>query len=203
MAIGGRQPGERRAMEQALGVQRQREAQVGPCLPSPPEELEALAERVVGVVRRRVDLQERRERLGGPVALAAVVVRPPEQLEDGALARLLAGRPFEDDGGLGEVPAGDQGRTALVELVRALAGRPRPARTCVDGATDRPSRLGDDGPSGGGPTDGSAPGAPGSEVDRAQARARGPAGIRPRLAIGRPSISLMSPVKSMGAAPLM
>ena len=28
-------------------------------------------------------------------------------------------------------------------------------------------------------------------------------GIRPRLAMGRPSISLMSPVKSIGAAPLM
>src|SRR6185312_7052969 len=28
-------------------------------------------------------------------------------------------------------------------------------------------------------------------------------GIRPRLAIGRPSISLMSPVKSIGVAPLM
>ena len=28
-------------------------------------------------------------------------------------------------------------------------------------------------------------------------------GIRPRLAIGRPSISLMSPVKSIGDAPLM
>src|SRR5207344_2828741 len=28
-------------------------------------------------------------------------------------------------------------------------------------------------------------------------------GIRPRFAIGRPSISLMSPVKSIGAAPLM
>jgi hypothetical protein len=28
-------------------------------------------------------------------------------------------------------------------------------------------------------------------------------GIRPRFAIGCPSISLMSPVKSIGAAPLM
>ena len=28
-------------------------------------------------------------------------------------------------------------------------------------------------------------------------------GIRPRFAIGRPSISLMSPVKSIGVAPLM
>ena len=81
---------------------------MGPGLAPPAEELEALAERVVGVVRRRVDLEQGRERLGRSVALAAVVVGPPEQLEDGALARLLAGRPLEDDRGLGEVPRGDR-----------------------------------------------------------------------------------------------
>ena len=47
---------------------------------------------------------------------------------------------------------------------------------------------------------------PSRQSDRSTGRRRGDGvrpGIRPRLAIGRPSISLMSPVKSIGVAPLM
>jgi hypothetical protein len=47
---------------------------------------------------------------------------------------------------------------------------------------------------------------PSRQSDRSTGRRRGDAvrpGILPRLAIGRPSISLMSPVKSIGVAPLI
>src|SRR5438093_617756 len=51
-----------------------------------------------------------------------------------------------------------------------------------------------------------AAGEPPRQRPRSIGRSRGESvtpGMRPRLAIGRPSISLMSPVKSIGVAPLM
>jgi hypothetical protein len=68
----------------------------------------------------RIDLDERLERLPGPLELAVVVERPAERLEDGALPRLEAGRPLEHDGSLRMVAPLDERLAPLEELVRAL-----------------------------------------------------------------------------------
>ena len=176
---------------------------------APAEPLQALAEREVAVVRRRIDLEQRLERHARPLGLARVEVGPAERLEDRALARLEPVGPLEDDGGLGVVPLG-----------RAVAGRAgggrrrsrgsvgvgprrRVARTACarwwHGASRWPPAV-DAGAR-------SAAGyrlAVGGEVHRPGAAGESVRpGIRPRLAIGWPSISLMSPVKSIGVAPLM
>ena len=58
----------------------------------------------MAVGRRRIDVEQLLERLRRALVLAAVVVGPPERLEDRALARLQARRTLEDDRGLGVVP---------------------------------------------------------------------------------------------------
>ena len=85
-----------------------------------PEPLEALAQREVGVVRRRVDLQQRLEGRARPLGLAGVVVRPAERLEDRALAGLQPIGALEDDRGLGVVAAVEQRLAALEQVVGAL-----------------------------------------------------------------------------------
>ena len=50
-------------------------------LASPAQLLQALPQRVVGVVGGRVDLEQLLEGLARPVVLTAVVVRPAERLE--------------------------------------------------------------------------------------------------------------------------
>ena len=87
----------------------------------PAEPLQALAERVVAVVRRRVDLEQRLERRARALGLAGVVVRPAERLEDRALARLEPVGPLEDDRGLGVVASLEQRLAALEQLVGGLA----------------------------------------------------------------------------------
>jgi hypothetical protein len=44
------------------------------------ESLEALAERVVAIGRRRVDIEERLEGAASAIGLAGVEIRPPERL---------------------------------------------------------------------------------------------------------------------------
>ncbi len=56
-----RQPRERVAVERRAGLERDRQPQVGPRLARPAEPLQALPEREVPVVRRRVDLEQRLE----------------------------------------------------------------------------------------------------------------------------------------------
>ena len=58
-----------------------------PGLPSATQLLEALAQRVVPVMGRRIDLQQLFERLPRRLVLSAVVVGPTKRLEDGAFAR--------------------------------------------------------------------------------------------------------------------
>ena len=55
---------------------------------APAQLLEALAERVVGVVRRRVEDEQPFERLARALVLAGVEVRPTERLDDRGLVRL-------------------------------------------------------------------------------------------------------------------
>ena len=97
--------------------------------PPPAEPLEALAEREVAVVRRRIDLEQRLERLARALGLAGVEVRPAERLEDRALAGLEPVGPLEDDRGLGVVATLEQRVAALEEVVGALGslGGPAPA----------------------------------------------------------------------------
>ena len=64
---------------------------------APAQLLEALAEREMGVVSGRIDLEELLEGRPRPIVLPGVVVRPPERLEDARLARLVAIGPLEDD----------------------------------------------------------------------------------------------------------
>ncbi len=89
--LGGRpESGERAAVQLRLGAERDRQAQVRPGLLRPAELLQALAEREVRVVGRRVDLEQLRERFARSLVLTGVVEGPPERLEDRAFARLLA-----------------------------------------------------------------------------------------------------------------
>ena len=82
--------------------------------------LEAPAQRVVPVVRRRVDLEQRLERLPRALVLAGGEVGPPQRLEDRALAGLQARGPLQHDRGLGVVAAAHQGRATLEQLVGGL-----------------------------------------------------------------------------------
>ena len=147
--------------------------------------------------------------------LAGVVVGPAERLEDRALARLEAVGPLEDDRGLGVVAALEQRVAALEQLVGGLALARPGSGVGARRLSDVIVLVGRVDPSRNGYTN--AERLPAARRDRAgyavPPRRRGrPAaaagesvrpGIRPRLAIGRPSISLMSPVKSIGVAPLM
>src|SRR5262249_23501130 len=123
-----------------------------------------------------------------------VVIGAAQRLEDRALARLRACRALQDDGGLGVVARSDEGLAALEQRVGALAlgvGEIWLAGLRHQGMVAFIMR-------------------PGDQADRQSWSLprwrRGESvrpGIRPRLAIGLPSISLMSPVKSIGVAPLM
>ena len=89
------------------------------------EPLQALADRVVRVVRRRIDLEERLEGRARPLRLARVEVRPPERLEDRALARLQAVGPLEHDRRLREMAPVEQRVAALEQVVGGSRGRRR------------------------------------------------------------------------------
>ena len=187
------------AVERRPRAERDRESQVRPGLAAAAEPLQALAEREVPVVRRRIDLEQRLE--GGPRALrlARVEVRAAERLEDRALARLEAVGPLEDDRRLRVMAPIEQsvtaleqvvGGLALVRVVRCLVGSSRTPWT--DGGTD--ARRGATSP-------GRWVSLPLAIRRRSTGSRRGDSvrpGMRPRLAIGCPSISLMSPVKSIG-----
>src|SRR3954452_21408860 len=95
---------ERVTIERRPGRQRDGQPEVHPGLALAPELLQALPERELRVVRGRVDLEQRLERLACPVVLPGVEVRPPERLEDRRLARLHPHRPLEHDRGLRVVP---------------------------------------------------------------------------------------------------
>lgn len=170
-----------------------------PRLGRPAEALERLAETEVSVRRRRVDLEQLLEGQSGRFELATVEVGPTECLDDRGPAGLEKRRPLEDDRRLGVMAAAEEVMAALEELVRGLAlvGR---GLVLVAGRTIKVHNP--DGrmncPAGGQSC--------ARQSARMTGRRRGLAvvpGIRPRLAIGRPSISLMSPVKSIGVAPLM
>ncbi len=85
------------AVQLRVGAERDRQAEMRPGFLGPAELLEALAERVMGVVGGRVDLEEGGERFARSLVLTGVVERAPERLQDRALARLLACGPLEDD----------------------------------------------------------------------------------------------------------
>ena len=88
---------------------------------APAELLEALAQREMGIVGGRIDLEERLERRPGTVVLPGVVVGATEGLEDRRLAGLVAVSALEHGRRLREVPLFQKGRTALQQLVRRLA----------------------------------------------------------------------------------
>ncbi len=83
--------------------------------------LQALAEREVRVVGRRIDLEQRLEGDPGALMASRVEVRTTQRLQDGGLAGFQSRGPLEDDGRLRVVPAIEQLVAALEELVRALA----------------------------------------------------------------------------------
>ena len=68
---------QRVAVERVLRAQRDREAQVRAGLAPAAEPLQALAEREVREMRRRIDLEQRLEGRRGTLGLAGVEVRPP------------------------------------------------------------------------------------------------------------------------------
>jgi hypothetical protein len=84
------------------------------------ELLEALTQREMGVVRRRVDVEERLERRARALVLARVVVGAAQGFQDRGLARLLAIGPLEDSRSLGEVAPLQERRAALEKLVGGL-----------------------------------------------------------------------------------
>jgi hypothetical protein len=87
----------------------------------PAELAEALGDREMRPRRRWVDLEELREDRPGLLELAAVVVGPPEWLEDRALPRLGPRGTLEHDRGLGVMAPLDQRLAALEQAVDALA----------------------------------------------------------------------------------
>ncbi len=152
----------------------------------------------MGVVLGRIELEQSLERGACRLVLARVEVRATERLEDRGLAGLRAVGALEDDRRLGVMPSVEQLLAPLEQLVGALRGRVVGAGLAVRPvfvvhaemvARNRASRR-----------------QRSRYADRSTGFNRGESvmpGIRPRLAIGRPSISLMSPVKSIGLAPLM
>jgi hypothetical protein len=71
-------------------------------------------------VGRGINLEQLLERLAGTVELAGVVVRTTERLKDGALARLLACGPLEDDRRLRVMPALEQCLAPLQQRIGSL-----------------------------------------------------------------------------------
>src|SRR5690606_2061072 len=98
-----------------------REPEVRPRLVQPAELAQRLAQRVVPVVRGRVDLEEALEGLERALGLARDEVRAAERLEDGALAGRRGRRPLQDDRGLGVVPGPLERETTLEQAVCGLA----------------------------------------------------------------------------------
>jgi hypothetical protein len=197
---------------------------VRPGLVAAAELFQRLPQTEMPVRGRRVDRQQLLERLRGPRVLSAVVVSPPERLDDRPLVRLQACGALEDDGGLRVVPPSQQGVAALKQAVGRLAlGQERELGALVGlgiAAAIRIFAVGI-GPVGlgtlgwlaharyrattadGGSRDGSRQL---RQASRSTGSRRGLGvvpGIRPRLAMGRPSISFRSPVKSIGLALLM
>src|SRR5262245_10726269 len=89
-------------------AQRDRQLEVRPRLDGPAEPLQALAKRVVGVVGRRIEVEQLAEGASRAFVLAAVEVRPAEGLQDRLAVRLEPVRAFEDDGRLGVMTAAQQ-----------------------------------------------------------------------------------------------
>ena len=175
---------ERVAVERRARAQRDRQAQMRPRLAPPPEPLEALAQ---GEMRRsaRTDRPRAAPRTSPRAGscLAGVEVRPPERLEDRALARLEPVCALEDDRGLGVMPPVEQRLAALEQLVGAFgssssgasSGRedshgPMVARTAREPPSDAQARA--------------SALAVRRQVHGLQPGRIGQPGIRPRLAIG-------------------
>ena len=87
----------------------------------PTEPLERLGDRIVGVVRGRIELEEGFEGSACAFGLTRVEVGPAKRLEDRALARLEPIRSLEDDRGLREMAPLQQRMTALQQIVGRLA----------------------------------------------------------------------------------
>ena len=187
-----------RGRASVVGAERDREPQVRAGLVASAQALQALAEREVRVVGGRVDLEERLERRARPLGLARSCSTPGRAPRGSSPCRARGGRRAR-----GRSPPGRD-------------GGPRAARARAGAARRRSRGLGRIGLRG--PI--SCHGrwshghgvrcrrarlalAVGRQVDRLSRGESVSPGMRPRLAIGRPSISLMSPVKSIGVAPLM
>ena len=97
-------------------------AQMRPGLLDPAEAGETETQREMAVVSRRVHLEQRLEGLRRPRMLAAVEVRPPERLEDRALALFQPGGSLQDHRRLGVVAVLEQGGATLQQLVGRLVG---------------------------------------------------------------------------------
>ncbi len=88
-----------------------------PRLLRPTQLLEALTQRVVRVMGRRVDLEKLGEGIPRPVVLAGVVEGPAERLQDRRLAGLDPRGTLQDDRGSRVMPVLQQLVAALEQLV--------------------------------------------------------------------------------------
>ena len=107
-----------RHTERRARAQRDRESQMRACLLRRPRRFRLWPERVVRVVRRRIDLEQRLERRPRPLGLAGVEVRPPSASRIDPLPRLQPVGALEDDRRLRVMPS-----------VRAARGRAGAGRT--------------------------------------------------------------------------
>jgi hypothetical protein len=92
-------------------------------LVAPPESFEALAQGVVRIRRRWIELEQLLERGPRGLMLAGVEVRPPERFEDRRLAGLGPVGALEDDRRLRVVPPVQQRLPTLQQFVGRLLGR--------------------------------------------------------------------------------
>ena len=90
---------------------------MGPGFLASAEPFQALAQRVVGVRRGGIELEDALERRPRWLGLTGVEVGAPERLEDRRFARLQPVRAFEHDRRLGVMARREQGLTALEQLV--------------------------------------------------------------------------------------
>ncbi len=170
---------------------------------APAKPLQALAQRELRVVPRRVDVEQALERRPRAFVLTGVVVRPPERLEDRAAVRLQPIGPFQHDRGLSVMATVEECVAALEQVVRALwiviVRTPLVGSLAVVLHARMVARVGS-----------RVRQRSAAYASRYAARSTDTSlgdsvrpGMRPRLAMGVPSITLMSPVKSIGVAPLM
>ena len=134
----------------------------------------------VRVVGKRIPIHDLAEALRGERMSALVEVRLPERLEDGRLTRLEMAGSLEHDRRRRRMTLLEEPGAASKELVGGVALARIAAVAWMRGharygiSSIRSRRLFSDRP-----------------------------GMRPRFAMGRPSISFRSPVKSMGLASLI